>query len=159
MPERSPYEVELDYWSDFVERQRNGRIKVAKDDIVGEISTMGYLGWLLHPQYIKDTVIQDWYVFREDLVEKTGRHRHQGGVALFVVEGSGWTELDGVRHDWEKGDLILIPLRPGGVAHQHFNANPGKPATLLAFVNINVLAQLGSEMVQEEDFPTSGTTT
>ena len=28
-------------------------------------------------------------------------HRHSRDAILFVVSGSGWTEIDGVHHDWK----------------------------------------------------------
>ena len=40
-------------------------------------------------------------------------HRHQGGLALFVLDGRGHTIVNGVTHDWEAGDLILLPVAPG----------------------------------------------
>ena len=42
---------------------------------------------------------------------------------LFVIEGSGSTDID--------GDLITLPIRPGGATYQHFN-NSDEPAFLFA---------------------------
>ena len=36
-------------------------------------------------------------------------HRHSWDAILFMVEGSGWTEVDGVRYDWKAWDAIHIP--------------------------------------------------
>jgi gentisate 1,2-dioxygenase len=150
--ELSPYEVEMAYWAEFVERQNAGRLLVRRDEAIRELSSMGYVNWYLHPQVRPETALHDWYVFEEEILRATGCHRHQGGPVLFVLEGRGWTELDGVQHHWEAGDLIIIPFRVGGVAHQHFNADPSQPARLVAFVSIAVLTQAGTEMVQEIDY-------
>jgi hypothetical protein len=40
--------------------------------------------------------------------------------------------VDGVRYDWKKGDLILLPIKPGGVDHQHFSEDPNEPAEWMA---------------------------
>ena len=40
--------------------------------------------------------------------------------------------IDGVCHDWGAEDLLILPIRPDGVAYQHFNDDPSAPAFLLA---------------------------
>ena len=83
----------------------------------------------------------------------SGKHRHQGGLAIFVLEGAGYTVVDGKRYDWKAGDLILLPIKPGGVSHQHFNADPKKPARWLALITNSYRPHLGYEIVQIEDSP------
>lgn len=46
-------------------------------------------------------------------------HRHSWDAILFMTEGSGWTEVDGVRYDWRKWDAIHIPAWSW---HRHGNA-------------------------------------
>ncbi len=41
----------------------------------------------------------------------------------------------GERVDWEKGDLVLPPMKPSGVEHQHFKLDPEKPALWMAFIH------------------------
>src|SRR5690242_9499378 len=67
------------------------------------------------------SALNQWLVFQHDIHTHSGKHRHQGGLAIFVLEGEGYTEVDGVRIDWEAGDLILLPIKPDGCEHQHFN--------------------------------------
>ena len=31
-----------------------------------------------------------------------------------MIDGTGYSIVDGERVDWEKGDLVLLPLRPDG---------------------------------------------
>ena len=103
--------------------------------------------------YKTDTALQTMQAFEHVIHRHSGKHRHQGGLAIFVLEGSGYTLVDGKRHDWTAGDLILLPIRPGGVSHQHFNANPDKPARWLALIANTYRAHLGYEIVQIEDSP------
>ena len=39
----------------------------------------------------------------------TTPHRHSWDAQLFIVEGSGWSEIDGRRYDWKTWDAIHIP--------------------------------------------------
>lgn len=74
-----------------------------------------------------------WNIFVQVIKKHSGRHTHQGGLALFVLDGKGYSEVDGVRYDWKKGDLIVLPVKPGGSEHQHFNEDPEKPAVWMAW--------------------------
>jgi len=70
-----------------------------------------------------------------------------------VIDGKGYSVVDGERVDWEKGDLLLLPLRPDGVEHQHFNVNPEKPALWVAFIHQGVREYVASELTQTEPSP------
>ncbi|MBI2953759.1 MAG: cupin domain-containing protein [Chloroflexi bacterium] len=50
--------------------------------------------------------------------KNSGRHGHMEAV-LYVLDGEGYTIVDGERVDWKKGSLIQVP-GPDSV-HQHFN--------------------------------------
>jgi len=54
-----------------------------------------------------------------------------GWAHALVVEGQGYTIVDGGEHGWEKWDVIYLPLKPGGVVFQHFNTGTlsGPPDT------------------------------
>jgi len=54
-----------------------------------------------------------------------------------------------VRYDWEAGDLILLPVKPGGVEHQHFSLGD-EPARWMAFINESVFMWAGTQMEQVE---------
>lgn len=47
----------------------------------------------------------------------TGKHSH-GEEAIFIVQGTGFTVVDGKRYDWEKDSCLFMPY---GSVHQHFN--------------------------------------
>jgi hypothetical protein len=149
----SGYEITYKAREGFVERQRKGKIVLKGDERPWDMSRQGRLKWFLNPHLFSDTVLQDWFVFIHDVQTHSGKHIHQGGLALFVVEGQGYTVVDGVRHDWEKGDLILLPIRPGGVEHQHFNLHPGQGARWMAFIYLPHHNAVGSALVQKENAP------
>ena len=100
--------------------------------------------------------MDDWNIFVQDIKVHSGKHRHQGGLVIYILEGEGWSEVDGERHDWEAGDLLLLPIKPGGVEHQHFNTDPDTPCRWLAFIHWPTLDHLASPAEQLEDSPTWG---
>lgn len=55
-------------------------------------------------------------------------HRHGGEAVLYIVDGKGYSIVDGSRYDWESGDAVLV----GKWAwHQHFNSDPDRVATII----------------------------
>lgn len=149
---------------DFYET--SGRIRAAKRELAitgkkvvkgkeqpWQMARQGRLKFLVHESLTTDVCVLDWNLFLHDIRNHSGRHRHQGGLALYVLEGKGWTVVDGVRYDWEEGDLILLPVKPRGCEHQHFNAEPGKPCVWLAFIYEPFDNALGNELEQKEESP------
>ena len=60
----------------------------------------------------------------------TKRHRHTAAAIIYILSGHGYTiiQKEGKaekRIDWEEGDLFFSPLFAW---HQHFNADPDRPA-------------------------------
>lgn len=47
----------------------------------------------------------------------TGEHSH-GEEAMFIVQGQGFSVVDGLRYDWDTGSCLFMPY---GSVHQHFN--------------------------------------
>lgn len=95
----------------------------------------------------------EWIVFINHIQKHSGKHRHQGGLGIFVLEGMGYTVVDGVRYDWEKDDLIILPVKPGGCEHQHFNTSPDRAAQWLAFIFVPFRLASGNEARQVEYHP------
>ncbi len=152
-PKLDSYEVALQEDRAFQERQRNGRIVVKFADCPQGVSRQGRLRFYLN-RLTKDTALTDWTVFTHEVRTHSGKHRHQGGLVIYVIDGVGYSVVDGERIDWKKGDLLLLPLRPGGVEHQHFNTDiGGKPALWMAFIHMPTREFVASEMTQTEPSP------
>jgi len=100
-----------------------------------------------------DTALDGWIVFVQEVGRHSGKHRHQGGLVIYVLEGEGHSIVDGERLEWEPGDLMLLPIKPGGVEHQHFNKDEAKPVKWIAFIHTAVYEWGASEMVQIEQHP------
>ena len=97
--------------------------------------------------------VTGWRIFINQIKKHGGKHIHQGGLPLFVLEGKGYTIVDGVRYDWEKGDLILLPIKRDGCEHQHFNEDPDVPAKRVAFIFKPLRDPAGVKFVQVEEHP------
>lgn len=147
--------VTYEYGVDVSKRQRFGRVVVKGSerpwDMHRQANSKRYLS-PLEPD-LQDTVLQAWDVFLQWIPEKSGRHRHQGGIVIFILEGAGYTVMDGVKHPWKAGDLMLLPFKPGGIEHQHFNANKDQPVKWIAFQYWPWSEHVGCEIAQLEDCP------
>jgi gentisate 1,2-dioxygenase len=77
----------------------------------------------------------------------TGKHSH-GEEAIHIVEGEGFSIIDGKRYDWDTGSCLFIPF---GVVNQHFN--PGdKPVRYLSVMALALERFAGlAKIVQYEE--------
>jgi uncharacterized cupin superfamily protein len=66
-------------------------------------------------------------IFEEVPHSSSHCHTHTEAV-LYVLEGVGYSEIDGRRYDWEVGDAVQIP--PKMTRHEHFNPSDGRTRTL-----------------------------
>ena len=127
------YESMLRWRAEWLEKQRTGKLLVKSTDRDFEASRQALLKRYVTFEFTPEVASTNWSVFVNDVKQHSGRHRHQGGLVLFVIAGSGGTDIDGVRYRWKRGDLITLPIRPGGVEHQHFNDRAGKDCRWVAF--------------------------
>jgi quercetin dioxygenase-like cupin family protein len=133
-------------------RLEKGRYVIKGKDIPWEHGRQAIVKWYLHPG-IADTALQTMQMFVHEIRTHSGRHRHQGGLALFVLRGKGYTTVDGVPHEWEEGDLILLPIKPGGVEHQHFNTDPSQPSRWVALSPRVLTEHMGRILEQKAVHP------
>jgi len=117
---------------ELARRVREGKTVIRKSDRVREQRVQG-LNRYYTASELTDTVPTRWKCFTNEVRQHSGRHTHQGGPVIYVVKGRGYSIVDGVRMDWEAGDILMIPVKVGGVEHQHFNADDSEPAVWCAF--------------------------
>ncbi|MDP2726706.1 MAG: cupin domain-containing protein [Dehalococcoidia bacterium] len=118
------YETSNHLMAEARKRALEGKVVIKGKDMPWQQARQGRLKYYLS-RAIDDTALEGWSLFVHDIRTHSGKHRHQGGLAIYVIEGWGWTVVDGERCDWEAGDLLLLPVKAYGVEHQHFNAEPG----------------------------------
>ena len=140
---------------------------VRPDEMPWEMSRQGLLKHLLNEQMNTRMETVDAYMQVIPPGSRSGKHRHLAEECLYVVEGYGydlhqdcdveitdtyaWKPQDEIkRFEWEAGDVIYIP--PCTI-HQHFNADPKRPARLISCTN-RIYKNSGlNDLVQIEDAP------
>ncbi len=76
----------------------------------------------------------------------TAAHRHTTSVVYHVAEGSGYSVLNGIQFDWQKGDTFALPI---WCWHEH--AAPSEDAVLFSLTDEPVLAPLG--LLRSQTYP------
>ena len=72
------------------------------------------------------------------------KHGHVNEAAFYILDGTGYEIHDGIRYDWKAGDVAIVH---NNCVHQHFNADPDRPARALVlkskpmFMFMNMLFQ------------------
>ncbi len=147
------YERSMAFQLAIRERSLAGKVVIKGSERPLEESRQGFLKYFLSRESVTDTALKDWSVFIHDIRRHSGKHRHQGGLAIFVLEGEGYTVVNGERIDWEAGDLILLPIKPNGVEHRHYSRRPGEPCRWIAFIHMPLQDETGFYLEQQEDAP------
>src|SRR3981081_3696147 len=148
---------------------RNAKRKkiVHTDEMPWEMSQQGLLKHLLNAQMNTRMETVDAYMQVIPPGSRSGKHRHLAEECLYVVEGQGYDlhqdcdveiadtyswkpQAEIKRYEWEAGDVIYIP--PNTI-HQHFNADPQRPARLISATN-RIYKYCGlNDLEQLEDAP------
>lgn len=128
------YDCTVRLLKEQLKRFYESKVVVKAKDRPLEITRQGWLRHYLFDLVFNDTVLKDWRVLVHEIHTHSGKHTHQGGLVIFILDGEGYTVVDGEKAEWKKGDLILLPIKPGGVEHQHFNRDPNKPSRFLAII-------------------------
>lgn len=87
---------------------------------------------------------------------KSQKHGHVNEAAFYILDGKGYEIHDNVRYDWQAGDVAIVH---NNCVHQHFNADPHKPARALViktkpmYMFLNMLFQQQVESRPTEPTP------
>ena len=140
------------------QHQRRGAWLIKGRDLPWENNRQGKMKWFLHPA-LDNTSIRSMIVFEQEIPPggRSGAQKTPGGSVLYILEGKGYTLLDGERHDWQAEDLVNIPIRAQGVVVQHVNADPRRRVRFVS-ADLNLVDILGvdrgAELEQIEAAPT-----
>ena len=93
-----------------------------------------------------DGMTQTLHVHLEEYAPggRTQKHGHVNEAAFYILDGKGYEIHDGIRYDWQAGDVAIVH---NNCVHQHFNASADKPARALViktkpmFMFMNMLFQ------------------
>ena len=78
----------------------------------------------------KDGITQTFHLHLEEYAPGacSQKHGHVNEAAFYILDGTGYEIHDGIRYDWEAGDVAIVH---NNCVHQHFNASKTKPARAL----------------------------
>jgi len=161
------YQSLLNEAAEMPARNAKRRKIVHNDEMPWEMSQQGLLKHLLNAQMNTRMETVDAYMQVIPPGSRSGKHRHLAEECLYVVEGHGYDlhqdcdveitdtytwrpQAEIKRYEWEAGDVIYIP--PCTI-HQHFNADPARPARLISCIN-RIYKNSGlNDLEQIEDAP------
>lgn len=122
-----------------------------------EHNRQGKMKWFMHPA-LQDTCIQSMLFLEQEIPPggRTGVQMTPGGACMYIIQGRGYTLLDGQRFDWQAEDIVQIPLRRDGVKVQHVNTDLRQTVRFVC-AEVNMLEVLGVDrgaaLEQIEDAP------
>lgn len=161
------YQNMLDDATAAPERNSQRKKVVTPQEMPWEMSRQGLLKHLINEQMNTRMETVDAYMQIIPPGSHSGKHRHLAEECLYVLEGQGydlhqdcdieitdeyfWKPQEEIkRFEWEAGDIIYIP--PNTI-HQHFNADPDRPARLISSTN-RIFKHCGlNDLEQIEDAP------
>jgi len=162
--ERKQRLASTNFWDELLalrdrqrENRKNGLMVIKGSKLPQETNRQGLMRWYLHPS-IEDTILTTHMFFEQEIPpgSRSGRLKFQGEQVIYILEGKGYTLIDGVKHHWNAGDVLNLPLRKPGIIVQHVNEDPDKPAKFVAaepnFVHTTSVDR-GSGFEQIEDAP------
>ncbi len=126
-------------WNELLElrdqqrKERHNAIQIVRrKDLPMESNPQGQMRWYMHPN-IKDIVLSTLSVYEQEIPpgSRSGRLKFQGGHVMFIVQGTGYTVIDGVKYPWKKRDVVNLPLKKDGIIVQHFNSSDSEPVRFL----------------------------
>lgn len=79
--------------------------------------------------------------------QSSNKHRHTYETILYVLEGEGYSDIQGRRVPWKQGDAVYIPV---WAWHNHVNTHPTARARYLACENAPMLQNMGGVALREE---------
>ncbi len=161
------YQNMLDDAETAPDRDAKRKKIISPTEMPWEMSRQGILKHLINEQMNTRMETVDAYMQIIPPGSCSGKHRHLAEECLYVLEGHGydlhqdcdleitddfhWKPQEAVqRFDWQAGDIIYVP--PNTI-HQHFNADPDRPARLISSIN-RIFKHCGlNDLEQIEDAP------
>jgi len=94
------------------------------------------------------------HITQLDPGQSTRFHKHHNEAVIYIIEGKGYTIVQGKRYDWEKGDALYIPP-----FNWHANYNTGEERAiymgitnkrLLNWLGLDRWVEVGKDVSEEE---------
>ncbi|MBI4334711.1 MAG: cupin domain-containing protein [Chloroflexi bacterium] len=152
-PRETKYDTAVRELGELARQTSEGKVVLKGKEINFEQNRQGFIKYYIQRGDWDKVATPGWSIFINRIQKHSGKHVHQGGLALFVLDGEGFTVVDGEKFEWKTGDLILLPVKPGGVEHQHFSRNPDQPAEWMAFIFHSIVDAVNMGIIQKAEHP------
>ncbi|MDE3073994.1 MAG: cupin domain-containing protein [Chloroflexota bacterium] len=145
----SQYDQMIALAKETEKRARSGKIVIKGESLAWENARHGRRAFISDPDVLGSSV-QTMNTFLSEIPPGgfNGRHRHFNEALIYILQGRGYSIIDGQRYDWEQGDSISVPLYAW---HQHFNADPDKPVLYLGCTNVPLLRKMGLNKIEDDE--------
>jgi len=141
-------------------KRRKGVIKA--EEMPWEDTPQGRIKHVINEKMDTRECALDMYIQLLPPGGRSGKHRHMAEEVFYVLEGKGYDqhwdlkfdcadayiwdwEKEPKRFDWEEGDYVYIPPY---TTHQHFNADPAKPARFITATN-RIVKLMGFDWLEQ----------
>ncbi|MFC1817091.1 cupin domain-containing protein, partial [Thermodesulfobacteriota bacterium] len=123
-------------------RLTNATWLIRGEELPWELNKHGRMQWYLHP-LIAYSAVQTIMFYKQEIPigSRSGLQHHGGDVVFYILHGQGYTEVDGVRHNWKADDVMTLPALPTGVTYRHVNSGP--EPVLLIMIDRNFFHAVG----------------
>ncbi|MEE9145020.1 MAG: cupin domain-containing protein [Candidatus Binatia bacterium] len=112
------YDTWLNFWDESVKERNQARTVIHEEELEWVETPQDFrIALLAAPENGFRTWGSETMVAEIPPGSHTGRHAH-GEEAIYIVEGEGFSIVDGVKYGWTKGSVLWIPF---GAQHQHYN--------------------------------------
>ena len=123
------------------DRWKDARLITKSEELEFTTSPRGTMAQVVHPGLGHANQHLGCFIRELPPGKKSGEHRHNFEAILHVLEGVGYTMIDGNRYDWKAGDTMTVPpMAP----HQHFNGDPNARARIIAVTSLPLMRNLGT---------------
>lgn len=156
------YEQALKESAEFRQEYKTRKGIVKADEMPWEDSPQGKIKHVVNAKMNTRECALDMYQQFLDPGGCSGKHRHIAEEVFYVLEGKGYDlhwdvkfdcadeyiwdwETEPKKFEWEEGDFVYIPPY---TMHQHFNADPTKPARFITATN-RMLKALGVDWIEQ----------
>jgi gentisate 1,2-dioxygenase len=147
---------DVTFAKDEIERRRKSPVHVSREPIDARHEERGPGVLLLVVPRVGSNVrsIRLWINFQGLGDEAwpgwtTLGHRHLIDAVIHILQGRGYSIIDGKRYDWEAGDFICVPTFGW---HRHINTGD-EPVTYVAGVSSPFSRAIGTGIHEDERFP------
>jgi gentisate 1,2-dioxygenase len=126
-------------------RQHHRTVIRATDVELGDSARGHRVGCYMGIDGGNPTRVLDAWVHELDPGSSQTVHRHSWDAMAFVVSGSGWTEIDGVRHQWRPWDALHLPAW----SWHRSGVDGDAPARLMTYSTEPLLTTLGMAVLDD----------